>query len=184
MKMYAKTSLPIRGFTLIELLVVVAIISLMSSIVLSSINSARQKARDAQRVAHLREIRTALELFYTNNGAYPDTTILGVAAWRSECPWWGSHSASNVIPGLVPTYMSTFPADPSMNKVTNQSCYIYKSDKKDYALLDWGVFDPGFNYNTRPTLIDPRRDGGIDNCIVDGTSIISWKVYSPGARCW
>ena len=37
----------IKGFTLIELLVVISIISLLSSVVLSSLNSAREKARVA-----------------------------------------------------------------------------------------------------------------------------------------
>ena len=36
-----------KGFTLIELLVVISIISLLSSVVLSSLNAAREKARIA-----------------------------------------------------------------------------------------------------------------------------------------
>ncbi|KKW21376.1 MAG: hypothetical protein UY64_C0022G0001 [Parcubacteria group bacterium GW2011_GWA1_51_12] len=64
----------VTGFTLIELIVVIAIIGLLSSIVLTSLTRARQKARDARRVADIRQIRNALELFATsNNGEYADT---------------------------------------------------------------------------------------------------------------
>lgn len=59
-----------NGFTLIELLVVISIISLLASIVLASLNSARVKARDARRVADIRQIQTALDFFYDQYGRY------------------------------------------------------------------------------------------------------------------
>jgi len=63
-----------KGFTLIELLVVISIISLLSSIVLASLNTARAKARDAARVASLKQVQNAIELYASNhNGAYPET---------------------------------------------------------------------------------------------------------------
>lgn len=63
-----------RGFTLIELLVVIAIIGLLSSVILASLNSARQKSRDARRLSDLTELRNSLELIYDNTSPveYPD----------------------------------------------------------------------------------------------------------------
>jgi prepilin-type N-terminal cleavage/methylation domain-containing protein len=65
-----------RGFTLIELLVVIAIIGLLASIILASLNTARQKGRDAARVAALKEMANAMEA--TNNGT--QSTALGGCA--------------------------------------------------------------------------------------------------------
>ncbi|PIS13297.1 MAG: prepilin-type cleavage/methylation domain-containing protein, partial [Candidatus Tagabacteria bacterium CG09_land_8_20_14_0_10_41_14] len=53
-----------KGFTLIELLVVIAIIGILSSVVLASLNSARKKARDARRVADIKQIQLALEMYF------------------------------------------------------------------------------------------------------------------------
>ena len=60
-----------RGFTLIELLVVISIISLLSSVVFSSLSSARTKARDAKNLASLKQLQTALALYYDKFGSYP-----------------------------------------------------------------------------------------------------------------
>ena len=84
----------IRGFTLIELLVVIAIIGILSSVVLASLNSAREKGRDARRASDLKQLQLALELYYDANptAGYPA-----------------------VISGTTLTadgYISTLPADP------------------------------------------------------------------------
>jgi prepilin-type N-terminal cleavage/methylation domain-containing protein len=63
-----------RAFTLIELLVVVAIISMLTSITLASLGDARQKGRDAGRIRALQEVRSALQLYATDNGGFPIDT--------------------------------------------------------------------------------------------------------------
>jgi prepilin-type N-terminal cleavage/methylation domain-containing protein len=58
----------LRGFTLIELLVVIAIIGILSSVVLASLNTARNKGADAAIKSNLAAARAQAELFYDANG--------------------------------------------------------------------------------------------------------------------
>lgn len=60
------------GFTLIELLVVIAIISVLSTVILIGGDVARARGRDANRVAQVRQVQTALELYFSDYGEYPE----------------------------------------------------------------------------------------------------------------
>lgn len=63
-------TMKLKGFTLIELLVVVAIIGILATVVLASLNSASAKARDARRLADMRTLQTIMEKYYIENGSY------------------------------------------------------------------------------------------------------------------
>ena len=73
-----------------ELLVVISIISLLSSVVFASVNSARAKARDAKRRSDLRQIQTALEFYYDKYGTYQ---VAGTGSNGCSCGWAGYEDA-------------------------------------------------------------------------------------------
>jgi len=98
-----------KGFTLIELLVVIAIIGVLSTLAVVALGSARQKANDAKRLSDIRQVQTALELYYTDNNAYPTTTATGITLGDSthSCLDTNGFSASCTSP-----YMGLVPSDP------------------------------------------------------------------------
>lgn len=59
-----------RGFTLIELLVVISIIGFLSSVVLASMKTAREKALDSKIVQDLRQFAIGEQLYYDEHKTY------------------------------------------------------------------------------------------------------------------
>lgn len=60
------------GFTLIELLVVISIISLLSAIVITSMQTSRDKGIDSKKIQLVSEYRNAIELYYSQHEEYPN----------------------------------------------------------------------------------------------------------------
>ncbi|GAC1544757.1 MAG: hypothetical protein NVS3B16_13260 [Vulcanimicrobiaceae bacterium] len=60
-----------RGFTLVELMVVVAIIALLAAIIIPNFVHARAQASVSQTEANMKQIATALEVYYADRQDYP-----------------------------------------------------------------------------------------------------------------
>jgi prepilin-type N-terminal cleavage/methylation domain-containing protein len=135
-----------RGFTLIEVTVTVSIIALLSAGILFGISEASRKARDTDRIADLRTLQSAIELYKQKYGRYPERCTNanpGVAGrWSGqEGTNYACVTGQQYIMGHVdvsdwdrdgdtaerfsfaPAFISTLPRDPKLNGV--QSGYVY-----------------------------------------------------------
>jgi len=99
-----------RGFTLIELLVVIAIIGMLSSVVLASLNTARGSARDARRLEDLRQLQTAMELYYGDHGMYPCENASACAGQSVNAN--GKIGEGSGLDTLLAPYIGSIPVDP------------------------------------------------------------------------
>ena len=75
-----------RGFTLIELLVVIAIIGILASVVLASLNNARDKGEDANIKQQLSSVRAEAELSYDDRSRTYDFVCGDVATLLTGLP--------------------------------------------------------------------------------------------------
>ncbi len=94
-----------KGFSLIELLIVVAIMGILSAVVLSSLGTAREKARDASRILDVKDMAKLLVL-ESDTGDVALTGCIGADADTRTCTG----------PGDV-SYFSGY-ADPSNQPLT------------------------------------------------------------------
>lgn len=95
-----------KGFTLVEILVSATIIGLLSTIGITGFQAITKSGRDALRKSDLEQMRSALEIFKSENGVYPT----GPAACQLALPTG---------------YINNIPSDPK--SPTYQFCYSWNN---------------------------------------------------------
>lgn len=157
-----------RGFTLLELLVVIAIIGLLSSIIVISVNSARAKARDAIRLADLRQMQEALEMYFLDNGNYPNIHAFttGTSCGSSWC----------ALETALAPYIKSLPRDP----LSSQAFYGFAYDGGEAD--DYPGYGIKFRVEGSAMAGMAANDGG---CLPDHYEIGPEPAYdSQMGICW
>ncbi len=147
-----------EGFTLIELLVVIAIIGILAGMVLVSMGGARAKARDARRMADMRQMVSAQEMYYGDNDQY---------------------LTSATLPAAISTYLNPLPADPgggtvvactqaapafiycTIDNTASVQKFCYYARLEQNATLPYFTSSNGGNFKkaAKPTSIDDCATG-------------------------
>jgi type IV pilus assembly protein PilA len=150
-----------KGFTLVELLVVISIFSAVASTTLAVSQQGRVKARDAQRISNLKQIKTALELYYAANDSYPTSMGEFGATTFSIYSTWNDQLGVDLSP-----YLTTLPHDP---KEPSFYFYYFSGPQSTWCLpISGGRFlkiseDRGYmlvTYLEDANNTLPQNDGG------------------------
>lgn len=144
------------GFTLIELLVVVSIIGILATLVTANLNAARSRARDAERKSDLKNMSTALRMYYNDLGAYPSTSTFTTLITNKS-------SFSNSTTGSV--YMSSVPNDPLYDSSDSTSRhYVYSAASS-------------LDSFTLSTCLENKSDASCQSITVSGLTCSTSCIY-------
>ncbi len=161
-----------KAFTLIELLVVIAIIGILATISIVSLTNARAKSRDAKRAGDMKQVQTALELFFNDKGRYPSA---------SE---WDTNQIFSTSTGATSTYMQIIPSAPTpadgrCTSDQNSISYIPTSDGASYSIS----FCLGGNTGTLASGPKCLTPGGVLDVDCSGATAASFTLtYEAGAN--
>jgi len=151
-----------KGFTLIELLVVIAIIGLLSTLAVVSLNNARQKSRDAKRVSDIKQVQTALELFFVDQNGYPGETANSVLGSTNLAAL--DDTGFTTACGSGTCYMGQVPSNPTPNGAD----YVYNATSGGTACTSGTSCD---DYSITFTIEGPTGQLTAPNCTADPNGI-------------
>ncbi|MDP2593316.1 MAG: type II secretion system protein GspG [bacterium] len=166
------------GFSLVEILVVISILALLSTMVITALNTARQKAKIAQASIVVNQLNIAIELLADDTEFWPGREAaagspspqqVGVTACANGDnnevqdlgdPQAGLTADSGDYPGWNGPYISEVPLDPWGNK------YFFDTD------YDIGDFDD----REQAVAVGSYGPNGVGNNLYDEDDIINVLV--------
>lgn len=115
-----------KGFTLVEIMIVVAIIAILAGVIIANYTHPKSNAEAGATQANLREIATALELYYQDYQQYPGTPATSTTALYA------------LFGGANNKYLTNQPNSPG----PGGGSYSYITDGNgDYTITDPAFYD-------------------------------------------
>jgi uncharacterized protein (TIGR02145 family)/prepilin-type N-terminal cleavage/methylation domain-containing protein len=177
-----------KAFTLIELLVVIAIIGILATISVIVLQNARAKSRDAKRAGDMKQVQTAMELFFNDKGRYPTAS-----EWLTGQIFSTTTEATTTYMQIIPA--AATPADGACT--TNQNTFSYTQNEagNSYSVSfclggTTGNLTPGPKCLTPGGMLDVdcSSGGGGTPAWACGDSISyggqSYGTVLIGSECW
>jgi prepilin-type N-terminal cleavage/methylation domain-containing protein/prepilin-type processing-associated H-X9-DG protein len=168
-----------RGFTLVELLVVIGIIALLISILLPSLNRARENAKQVQCLSNLRQLGIAFVMYSQNNkGYYPKSAAVGTPTSDDFIYWQTGRdfNESAIAPHLAKPLSKGYFICPS-DDVNNRRYTASGGFRYSYSMNKWftrfkvaqckNPSDKVVLYEEDETSLDDGNSSPEDNSAID-----------------
>ncbi len=189
----------LNAFTLIELLIVIAIIAILALIAVPNFLEAQTRAKVSRVTADLRTLKTGLESYFADNGAFP--------YWRMQLTGQNNRGGIHLVTGLTTplAYLTTVDlADPFAGKGARDEFgnlignpdpwgtpYSYgyvnivlariesNRPRLDYPM--YLVLSLGPDYVRGPDALNPSNQWTYNQYTVDpiGTKLYFYQSYQP-----